>query len=402
MKTQLFYNKENNFDEEVFSSIKTEFTSKEIGYYSLPIDQKAQILEILEVCKAKNLQNVVVVGIGGSSLGAKAIHRLLKHQKTSPTKLLFLENSDPIELHQITKDLDLSNTNFIITSKSGSTIETTSIFKYIISLYGKLESDKFFIITDKGSNLDKFAQKNGIKSFYIYPNVGGRFSVLSVVGLLPLALAGYDIQEILEGAKEISDNFFSQKEDYNLLAKANFLAKSPQSITVVFAYGSEFDEFVKWFVQLWGESLGKINQNGDFVGLTPIGVIGAVDQHSFLQLIMEGPRDKIVSFIKVQNFGSSLAVPDISLEFLESTNYINGKKFSELINAQCEATQEALNSVGINTDLIEIDSISCKNVGKIIYYFELLTSLVGTNLKINTYNQPGVELGKKILEKKFN
>ncbi|MGP1561334.1 MAG: glucose-6-phosphate isomerase [Helicobacteraceae bacterium] len=403
MNSELFFNKEARVDEQVFLKVKNEYTSKTVGYYSLPFEQELQLDEIERIAASKKLESVVVIGIGGSSLGAKAIDRLLKHKKTSKTKLLFLENSDPVELEETLKEIDLERTNFIVTSKSGSTIETLSIFKYVIALYGGISAcaDKIFAVTDLGSNLDRFAAKHGIKAFHIYPNVGGRFSVLSVVGLLPLALAGYDVRALLAGARSLAEDFFSGSDKHELLKKAAFLASAKEKISVLFAYGNEFSEFTKWFVQLWGESLGKINESGDFVGLTPIGIIGSIDQHSFLQLIMEGPRDKTVTFIKVKDLGSDARVPEISLDFLEKTDFVNGKKFNELLSAQCDATQEALRSVGVNTDLIELERLDEHTAGYLIYYYELLTSLVGAHMKINTYNQPGVELGKKILEKRF-
>lgn len=403
MKTKLFFDTQDSNHEGVFNRISEQFSSKQIGYYSLPFDQASELQEIQKAASGQDLRNVVVVGIGGSSLGAKAIDRLLRHTKSSKTELLFLENADPIELTCVVGGLDLEKTRFVITSKSGSTIETTSIFKYIISLYGGLENarSKLFVITDKSSALDKFASSNGIKSFWIYPNVGGRFSVLSAVGLLPLALAGYDVGALLEGAAKLGKNFFDGNDEHNLLQKAHFMANAKERVSVLFAYANEFEEFVKWFVQLWAESLGKIDEGGKNVGLTPIGIIGSVDQHSFLQLIMEGPKDKTVTFIKIADFENDAKIPDIELEFLEKTNFVNGKKFSELINAQCDATLEALLSVGITTDLIELEKIDAFNVGYLIYYYELLTSIAGENMHVNTYNQPGVELGKKLLEKRF-
>lgn len=392
--------------DEVFSQIKEEFKSGDIGYYSLPFKQKDQVQEIIEVTKTKDLDYVVVVGIGGSSLGAKAIDRLLRHKKTNNTKLLFLENSDPIAITEILKEVNLERANFVITSKSGSTIETTSIFKYVLSLYGKTPSeakDHFFVITDKDSGLDKFAEKNSIQSFHMYPNVGGRFSVLSAVGLLPLALAGYDIEELLLGARELSESFFAESDKHNLIGKAFYYAQGSKekNINVIFAYGNEFEELTKWYVQLWGESLGKLNSEEKNVGLTPIGIVGSVDQHSFLQLIMEGPKDKTVTFIKLKDFQCNIEVPDITLDFLEKTDYINKVTFQDLINAQCDATLEAVESKGVDVDLIEIEQLNERSVGYIIYYYELLTSLTGAFLKVNTYNQPGVELGKQILETKF-
>jgi glucose-6-phosphate isomerase len=137
------------------------------------------------------------------------------------------------------------------------------------------------------------------------------------------------------------------------------------------------------------------------VGLTPISLTGSTDQHSFLQLIIEGVKDKTLTFIKVKDFGIDLKVPNISIENLENTNYINEEQFQTLINAQCDATLQSILDSGVPVDLIEIETLDEKNLGELIIYFELLTSLVGILFNVNTYDQPGVELGKKILVEKF-
>jgi len=289
-------------------------------------------------------------------------------------------------------------------SKSGSTIETTSIFKVIIEHFDLdldgADAKKVFVITDAGSPLSDFAKYHNLEEFTIPDNVGGRFSVLSAVGIIPLVLAGYDVKSLLHGAEGFVKKFFKGKENH-LLQKANYLYENSKSenITVLFSYADSLENLTKWFVQLWGESLGKINIDGERVGLTPIGLIGSVDQHSFLQLIIEGPQDKTVTFIKIDNFENDLKIPDISLHGIEKTNFINDKSFNTLINAQCDATMQSVAESGGNVDLINIANISEKNIGALLVYFELLTSLVGTMLRVNTYNQPGVELGKQILYK---
>jgi glucose-6-phosphate isomerase len=162
--------------------------------------------------------------------------------------------------------------------------------------------------------------------------------------------------------------------------------------------------FSEWYVQLWGESLGKRQKHSAFnVGLTPIGLIGPKDQHSFLQLIMEGTRDKSVTFIKVEDFEDSMEIPDITLPYLESLDTINRLSFSTLINLQCDSVVEALESEGgVPIDTITIPKIDEFNIGSLIFYYELLTSLVGELIDVETYNQPGVEAGKIILNKKLN
>ena len=406
--------------DEAYLALKDEYESGEVGYYKL-VDDDVLVAQIEAFVLEKNLaseviENVVVLGIGGSSLGTKAIDGLLaltskrdeeKLRRRNSKNLIFLENVDPNEIEESMRGVSINNSIFIVISKSGGTIETTSSLKYLIDKFGlKFEDeefkDSFIIITDPNSPLDQFASDFSLKAFHLPSNVGGRFSVLSAVGLLPLAILGYDIGELLEGAKGLRDSFFAKKET-DIIKKAHFFAKNQDEIpmNVLFSYSSAFKYFNQWYVQLWGESLGKISLDGDHVGLTPIGIIGSIDQHSFLQLIIEGPRDKSVTMVKVKNFENDLLIPDISLPHLKKTDFINNHTFNELINAQCDSTKEAILEQNIPLDLISIDRLSEKSVGYLIFYFELLTSLTGHFLNVNTYDQPGVELGKVILQKKF-
>ncbi len=397
--------------EDALASLEQEKESGRIGYYFLP-GSSMDLLDEIDSWHQKEsllmdqeIENIALIGIGGSSLGIKAIHSLLDH-KTRHKKLHFFENSDPLNITKTLSQLEKKNTLFIVVSKSGSTIETISIFKTVIAHFDlKLESkdgSRVLVITDAGSVLSRFADSYHLKQFNIPANVGGRFSVLSTVGVVPLYLAGYDVKSILQGADEFVKNFFGRKEEH-LLHKAAYYASHAQSkpINVMFSYANELENLTKWYVQLWGESLGKVNVEGEHVGLTPIGLIGAVDQHSFLQLIIEGPPNKSVTFININDFENDLLIPDISLPHIEKTDFVNGTTFGALINAQCLATKKSLQQNSIPVDSITFDRIHERNIGKIIIYYELLTSLVGAMLHVNTYDQPGVEQGKKLLYEYF-
>jgi len=220
---------------------------------------------------------------------------------------------------------------------------------------------------------------------------------------VPLFLGGYDIKALLEGAREQMDKFFAY-ECEALVNKAIFFTQNKEKypIHVVFAYSSVLKSFLKWYIQLWGESLGKIDKAGNHVGFTPVGLIGSVDQHSFLQLICDGPQDKIVTFIQIENFENSLKVPEIKLEFLEKTDYINSHSFQTLINSQAKATMQSLKEQNIPVDSIVVENLCEKEIGKLITYYELLTSVSGYLLQIDSYNQPGVEKGKTILRGMFD
>jgi len=286
-------------DEEVFVQILEEKES--IGYYNLVSQDTAAFKEYAQTVQQKN---IVVIGIGGSTLGTYAIYKFLKHSKELEKKLFFLETTDPIDIQSKIKSIDLKDALFIVISKSGTTVETVAIFKYIHSLVA-IDKHNCVVVTEYDSKLNHYAQVHGMKRFEIPKNVGGRFSVFSAVGLLPLAIVGIDIDALLRGAKEIHDGFFYDKEQTRkrLLKKARFFTeyKNKFNINVVFSYSSRLEGFNKWYIQLWGESLGKVDVNHTRQGLTPIGIIGPIDQHSFLQLIVEGRRDKTVTVVKVES-----------------------------------------------------------------------------------------------------
>ena len=404
MRNRLHFNicnSEIDEKQKLFKAIDKERLS--VGYYGLPEQNIDEILEFVNAFD-ESIENIVVLGIGGSSLGSKAVYEFLKPVKKPLRKLYFFESTDPLNIMETLSKIELKKSHFLVISKSGTTVETISIFKY---LYAKEKrASAYTFITDKNSALDKFGTEIGSKIFYLPENVGGRFSVLSVVGLLPLALCGVNIIDLLEGSNGVKESFFNDgylKE--SLLNKAMFYAKyhTTYNINCLFAYSETLRYFSEWYVQLWGESLGKKQSNSAFhVGVTPIGLIGPKDQHSFLQLIVEGTRDKSVTFIKINDFQNELTVPNITLPHLEPLDILNGITFHDLINMQSDSVIEALQHQGdIPLDEIIIERVDEKNIGELIYYYELLTSLVGKLINVNTYNQPGVESGKIILKNKL-
>ncbi len=391
MNFELLFNYENKTKEQkAYDNILKEFESQKIGYYHLPeTSQQFLKTDFSDI----DYDEVVVIGIGGSSLGTKMVYSLTLNKNK---KMYFLENPDPIDIYEnfnkIKKPL------IFVISKSGKTIETISIFKKMIKHFNlKPKAENLKIITDKDSPLDKFAKEWELESFHIPENVGGRFSVLSAVGIVPLIAAGIYPKDLLEGAREFRDDFFDKKE-WHLCKKATFYAENQKKypVNVLFAYSTLLSEFKAWFVQLFGESLGK-----DGKEIMPVGHIGSIDQHSFLQLLMEGMGHKTITFLKIASFENSLKIPDIKLPHLDVTNYVNDRMFEELINNECDATKEALLTKKYPIDEITINKLNQKTIGKLIMYYEMLTSAIGSLLKINTYNQPGVELGKKILKNKF-
>ena len=386
-------------DEELFDEIVKE--KEYIGYYGLALQDLTAYKKYAESVK---YSNILVIGIGGSTLGTSAIYDFLKHSKELKKQLYFLESTDPVDIVSKVEAIDLKDTFFIVISKSGTTVETISILKYIHSLVD-IDKTNSLIITESDSKLNRYAQINGIHTFEIPKNVGGRFSVFSAVGLLPLAIVGIDIEELLKGTKIVHDSFFNKKLHYKkILKKARFFTEYKHSfnINVVFSYSSSLEGFNKWYIQLWGESLGKVDIHQTRQGLTPIGIIGPIDQHSFLQLIIEGKRDKTVTVIKINDFNNNLKIPPVKLEGLEDLEYLNDLEFSKLITMQADATIESINNVeDIPCDVITIDSINEQCIASLMYEYELLTSVCAKFMHINAYDQPGVEAGKIILKEKL-
>jgi glucose-6-phosphate isomerase len=386
-------------NQEIFEEIKKEVA--QVGYYDLPLQDTSSIKNYAQTISKKD---IVVIGIGGSTLGTYAIYNFLSKSNSYTKKLHFFESTDPMDIKSKLSNIDLNDAHFIIISKSGTTIETISIFKYLSSLVN-IDKTNSTIVSEDDSKLTKYAHLNHIQTFEIPKNVGGRFSVFSSVGLLPLAMIGVDIDNLLLGAKYIRDSFLNGEEYYEpIMQKARFMVENKHrfNINVIFSYSSSLEGFNKWYIQLWGESLGKLNINGTRQAHTPIGLLGPVDQHSFLQLIAEGKRDKTVTFIKVEDFEDDTKIPANTLDGFDDLDYIDNLSFSEIIEAQANATIEAIQNLkDIPCDVITIKKVDEYNIAGLMFNYQLLTSVIGKFVQIDTYNQPGVEAGKIILKDKL-
>lgn len=399
MNNKLFFNTKIN---EKFSTVLSK-ESEDIGFYHLPC---ADISEYKSYASSIKQKEIVVVGIGGSALGTLAIYHFLGLGQDFDKNLHFIDTTDPLVLKQKIDQIDLEDALILVISKSGTTVETIAVLKYL-QTFIPISKENYAVITDAGSALEEFASCCKLKVFHIPSNVGGRFSVLSAVGLVPLAIIGVDIEALLQGATNIKDSFF-ENHGYceKLLTKATYYAQvsNAYNINCLFSYSEAFREFNAWYVQLWGESLGKKQRHSQLhVGLTPVGLIGPTDQHSFLQLIVDGKRDKTVTVIKIKDFENGIKIPDVTLPSLEKLDMLNGYGFSELINMQADAMIESLEALEfIPLDIIEIEKVNEKTIGELIYYYELLTALVAQMLDINAYDQPGVEMGKVILKEKMS
>jgi glucose-6-phosphate isomerase len=380
---------------EIHNRIINEKDNGTIGFFNLPYTDTSDIKEVVNNLKT-TFKYCVVLGIGGSALGTTALFEALGD--TFKKNLFVVDNIDPEYFNNLLNSLNFHETLFVVISKSGSTAETISQFLIIrdklIKKYGNEGySKRVVIITDpeKGP-LREIADNENLKSFAIPSNVGGRFSVLSPVGLFPLNFAGIDIDSLLEGAlfmvNSIQESDIFKNSAY-LVGAINYLfLKKKKNILVLMPYSSKLSSIADWFRQLWAESLGK---NG--MGSTPVKAIGTTDQHSQLQLYMEGPKDKLINFIKVNTFNSVAEIPE--QDIIEDYKYLTGKSLNKLINTEMESTSVALAQAGVPNYTIALETITPFILGELIMLYEIATVFAGYLMGVNPFNQPGVELSKQ-------
>lgn len=352
---------------------------------------------------AKNIRDhndeLVVLGIGGSSLGGKTIMSSLTNKFSKKgTKVIFVDNVDSEYFMEMIESLDLSRTAFNVISKSGSTAETMAQFLVVYDMLckklGKKEAVERIIMTtdpEKGA-LRPLVNSMGFKSLEVPQNIGGRFSVLTDVGMLPAAVAGVDVDAMFEGAREVSENACIDDINKNLVLKYALIkyahATAGKNISVMMPYSTKLFDLSAWYVQLWAESLGK---NG--LGQTPIPSTGATDQHSQLQLFMEGPKDKFVTFIGIENPGKNVVLPKFDVE-VEAFSYLSGHNMHELLRAEMLSTERALFENNVPSVRIELNKLDAANIGMLFMFFEAAVAITGEIMNIDAFNQPGVELSK--------
>ena len=359
--------------------------------------------------------DVVVLGIGGSALGPIALRTALRPPQWNllddaarhgNPRLHVLDNVDPTNIVALLARLDLARTLFVVISKSGGTAETMA--QYLV-VRGRLNEvlgndaakERLVFVTDpqKGA-LRTIARAEGIAALDIPANVGGRFSVLTPVGILPAALMGIDTAALLDGAADMRTRCASGqlgKNPAGAFASLQYLAdvKHGRHIHVLMPYSDALRDMADWFVQLWAESLGKHRTAGDAgFGPTPLGALGATDQHSKVQLFMEGPGDKTVTFIGVEEQGVDVAIPALHADVPELA-YLGGHRLGELLEFERRATAGALARRGRPNMTLIVDAVDPFHVGGLFMFLEIATAYAGQLFGVNAYDQPGVELGKQ-------
>ncbi|MFP5385392.1 MAG: glucose-6-phosphate isomerase [Bacteriovoracia bacterium] len=382
--------------DEAIKAYQKTLSSEDIGFFRLP--QNKELLEATRKVfeQFKHKKYFIQIGIGGSALGPEMLLSALGDP--SGVEFVFLNNIDPDDMCRKLDKVNIKDSLIYVVSKSGTTPETVAAMAIVLNFLKEagVNEDKykdyFVFCTDpvKGE-LRKLSHEWGVHTLEIPSNVGGRFSVLTPVGFLPALFAGINVAAILEGAEDIQKHLSDPKVGKDFFDLAFFLRDLHDKgihQTVMMPYSSLLKDYSAWFVQLWAESLGK---NGK--GLTPIPAYGATDQHSQMQLFMEGPVDKVLMLIEVQKFQVDFPLKNS----LTGESFKNLAPFhlSDLMKAEFEGTLTALQENGRHVVHLSIPSLQEEFLGQLILFAECLTVMVGELLKVDPFNQPGVEAGKK-------
>jgi glucose-6-phosphate isomerase len=400
----------------------------EIGFPLLPADRRtaAAIAEFADDLRSA-IDDVLLVGIGGSALGAYALDVALrgphplqsaaatvakksangKARSGARPRLVVLDNVDPGPVAAALEQLNPRRTAVCVIAKSGSTAETMATFlivrEWMTAALGRRARTQIVAITDtEKGDLLKIAKQEQYPLFFVPANVGGRFSVFTPVGLVPAALIGLDIGKLLAGARAATAAGWSESLETNPALAAALvhcaLAARGKRSEVVFAYSSYLWGAAFWYRQLWAESLGKArDRQGRTVeaGQTPIAALGVTDQHSQLQLYIEGPRDKMITFWEVARPRVDVTIPKALSEY-ESCGYLGGKPLSRLLRAERAATEAALTRASRPNCRWTLARLDEAAIGAFFQTLEFQTAFAGELLGIDAFDQPGVELGKKL------
>lgn len=398
-----------------YEEVKAGLGKEMMGWTELPFNQAGIVEDIILTAQKirKEFDYFVVLGIGGSALGPLAVAQALTHlhyndlpdNKRGGPKFYVEDNIDPERMTALLDVIDIKKTMFNVVSKSGATSETMAQYLIIWDILkqklGKNANKNIIATTDeKKGNLIKIAKQENLKTFYIPDGVGGRFSEICPVGLLPAAVLGIDIKELLKGAADIYPVCLEKdifKNPALMGAALQYIAMNKGSnISVMMPYADSLKLIADWYCQLWGESLGKAeNKNGKkvFVGQTPVKALGVTDQHSQIQLYTEGPFDKVVTFLAVENYRKEVMITK-GCEDIPDVGFLGGHTMNELINAERLATEYALQKNGRLNYTITLPEVSAHTIGQLIYMFSMQTAYCGALLEIDAFNQPGVEEGK--------
>jgi glucose-6-phosphate isomerase len=382
-----------------------------LGFLDLPDDEEA-----VAACRAYadshqgRFENLVVLGIGGSALGTLALHAALSpalhnivNRSVARPRLFVVDNVDPVMVGGVLSNANPASTLFNVISKSGSTAETMSQFLLFLESLKSVVGDRWrehvVVTTDaRQGALRPFADAHDLASFVVPDNVGGRFSVLSPVGLLPGAMMGWDLEGLLAGAARGRQACLRTDLHANpaaLLATAHHAldTRAGCHVQVLFPYSHRLRLLADWNVQLVAESLGKRTADGRGVGPTPHKALGATDQHSQVQLFAQGPMDKVYTFLRVAHHDDDVVIPRVP-DGVEGLEYLQGRTFGQLLDAECRATFLALVDAGRPCAMIDVPRVDADHVGEWLMWQMVGTAYGGLLYGVDAFDQPGVEAGK--------
>ncbi len=380
-------------------AMRSRFRAGAVGFYDLPETLMQSEPECLTSAVKKiraEYDGALILGIGGSYLGAASAVQALGRDGFP---LTWVSNIDPPAIRAAAQAVKRGKLATIVISKSGNTTETLAAF-YHFSPH--LDHRGFLVITDpQAGELRRLAKENGWSAMEVPPNIGGRFSVLTPVGLLPAALGGVNTRELVSGAQKMRgalENTSPAENPAYLFARSLQLwdEECEHSLHYLMPYWSTLSKFAEWYVQLWGESLGKVNMSGRNAGPTAVAALGTTDQHSLLQLFKDGPRNKVVGFMDVLGEGESTPVGQAGFAPGDS-GYLCKHSFEEISHQALAATQKSLTNSGVPTFRFTLPQLTPSALGALYFFFETATAFAGELYGVNPFDQPGVEESKKLL-----
>lgn len=381
---------------DALANVEAELAAGKYGFVEILKDQSILADSTTALSKLDWAKTLVVVGIGGSDLGARVIKEAFADSSNSTARQVLFhgDSTDPAQIQRLLAQINLQETVFVIISKSGETVETISQYLFFKDLYQQQDAttwaQHFLFITDPEKGiLRQEAEKFQIPTLAIPPTVGGRFSVLSAVGLLPALAMGVAVEELVQGALDFVQDETSRKLSKQIALSQYLLWQQQLKLIVLMPYSIQLQEFGRWFRQLWAESLGK---NG--TGIMPIKADGPADQHSQLQFYNQGELLQSFLFIDIAERNSDFQVPDTDISDL---TYLSGHSFSKIISAERQATAYSLYKHGRPSATIELTQLTPYSLGQLFMLFELAVVYLGALFNINPFDQPGVEESKQYM-----
>ena len=399
---------------ETWKKMTSRFESGDVGFFNAPIENKfSQVDESIALAEqilAKGIfTDCLFIGIGGSSLGPISLLSALRHKTSKSLNIHFMENPDPTDWKSCIAGLNPKSTLVCVVTKSGTTFETISLFLLALEWLGKdrWKSHAMAITDPEKGDLRTFAKTHGLQTLAIASSMGGRFSIFTPVGLFPAVLAGLSVRDFLLGARQIRDYVEKASPEKNplfILSHDLILNFPKRSVHVCMPYSTQLKQLSSWFVQLWGESLGK-----DGKGFTPLAAIGTNDQHSILQLLRDGPDDKVTTFVTIDQVEDPVQIPriarltgDWTAPSLPSFALLEGHTLQDLLRIEYRAISLVLTKRSRPHFTIQMDKLDERAMGALYFAYSVMTAFTGALWDVNPFDQPGVEEGKIYIRDSLN